>query len=511
MGIVTKTGGSLGAMDDELATARRMTSEVASHRLLEILDELETWIDEPGTTAVIAARAQLQDKLRVAVVGRVNAGKSTLVNALLGRRIAPTADTECTQVVTWYRYGGPDGAEVVLRDQSRRPVTLAGGLPAVLGVPIEEVERVDVTLQAKALRSLTLIDTPGLFSMTREREKSTRKAIIGDQASRHAVGEVDAVVFAFREIARSDEVAFLTDFAAAAGNLSASAINALGVLARADEFGQGAQGGVDPIEAARERAGNLARDFAGELCDVVAVSGLLAETARTGQLDEPTAKELARLAHVDGTRLRLWERLKPHHEVGVADASMRRLLLLLGPYGLQNARQPAIGGATAVKKWLDERAGVNVLEELLQRRFGKRADAVKTHRALAVLDRLVENPDLDPAHRQRLARMLEQLRFEPAMHRLNELRATELLRRQPDVPGRLVEVLEGFLAGRPAAEVLGIASSDRAALRDASLRGAEWAQGLAATARTVLLNPEVAEAARVASRSFLLLAEQLQH
>ena len=35
-------------------------------------------------------RAALAEPLRVAVVGRVKAGKSTLVNALVGRRIAPT-------------------------------------------------------------------------------------------------------------------------------------------------------------------------------------------------------------------------------------------------------------------------------------------------------------------------------------------------------------------------------------------------------------------------------------
>ena len=41
----------------------------------------------------------------MAVGGRLNAGKSTLVNALLGESLAATDATECTRLVTWFRYG----------------------------------------------------------------------------------------------------------------------------------------------------------------------------------------------------------------------------------------------------------------------------------------------------------------------------------------------------------------------------------------------------------------------
>ena len=48
---------------------------------------------------------RLDEPLRVAVAGRVKAGKSTVINALVGERLAPTDAGECTKIVTWYRYG----------------------------------------------------------------------------------------------------------------------------------------------------------------------------------------------------------------------------------------------------------------------------------------------------------------------------------------------------------------------------------------------------------------------
>ena len=60
-----------------------------------------------------AARAiaeRLRGPLAVALAGRVNAGKSTLVNALLGERLALTDATECTRLVTRYVHGQVYGA-----------------------------------------------------------------------------------------------------------------------------------------------------------------------------------------------------------------------------------------------------------------------------------------------------------------------------------------------------------------------------------------------------------------
>src|SRR5690606_13974205 len=90
----------------------------------------------PATRAVLGELADELDRpLRLAVTGRVNAGKSTLVNALLRQRIAPTDVSECTRYASWFRFGTPERVEVVGPDGTRRPVQLRpdGRLPASLG------------------------------------------------------------------------------------------------------------------------------------------------------------------------------------------------------------------------------------------------------------------------------------------------------------------------------------------------------------------------------------------
>ena len=65
--------------------------------------------------------------LRVAIAGKIKAGKSTLLNALLGEELAPTDAGECTRIVTWYQRG--DQPQVTLHPRSadrRRPPTTPG-------------------------------------------------------------------------------------------------------------------------------------------------------------------------------------------------------------------------------------------------------------------------------------------------------------------------------------------------------------------------------------------------
>ncbi len=59
----------------------------------------------PAAPQLEALSARLDEPLRVAIAGRVKAGKSTLLNALVGQELAPTDAGECTRIVTWYRDG----------------------------------------------------------------------------------------------------------------------------------------------------------------------------------------------------------------------------------------------------------------------------------------------------------------------------------------------------------------------------------------------------------------------
>ena len=112
---------------------------------------------------------RLRNPVRIAVVGRVKAGKSTLVNALLGQVVAPTDVSECTKIVTWFHYGQDERVDLHLVDGMTVPEQLdeRGRLPAELGIPTDQVASLHVYLANDALRDVTLIDTPGSRPSTR--------------------------------------------------------------------------------------------------------------------------------------------------------------------------------------------------------------------------------------------------------------------------------------------------------------------------------------------------------
>src|ERR1700716_367410 len=86
--------------------------------------------------------------LQVAVAGRIKSGKSTLVNALIGRRVAPTDIGECTRLVTRFQYGTVDRIEVVFTDGRKQvvPFDAHGMIPASLGLDITEVSHLEAYL-----------------------------------------------------------------------------------------------------------------------------------------------------------------------------------------------------------------------------------------------------------------------------------------------------------------------------------------------------------------------------
>src|ERR1700758_5423277 len=128
-------------------------SELIEH-VAAILEEFRPRFQGQGAGDLEELLSRLRSPVRVAVVGRVKAGKSTLVNALLGQRVAPTDVSECTKVVTWFHYGHPERMEVHLVDgtTSYRQLGPDGRLPVELGVPVETVSALHVFLANEALK-----------------------------------------------------------------------------------------------------------------------------------------------------------------------------------------------------------------------------------------------------------------------------------------------------------------------------------------------------------------------
>lgn len=106
--------------------------------------------------------ARLAEPLRIALAGTLKAGKSTLVNALVGDDIAPTDATEATRIVTWFRHGPTPRVTANHRGGRRAnvPITRRGGLSFDLR-RINPAELIDLEVEwpAEELIDATIVDT----------------------------------------------------------------------------------------------------------------------------------------------------------------------------------------------------------------------------------------------------------------------------------------------------------------------------------------------------------------
>ena len=142
--------------DDPLAGALGELSALGTARDREQLAALRDRLD--------AAR------LRVLVAGEAKRGKSTLINALLGRPVLPVGVTPLTAVTTTVRYGDDQRAEVLFLDgrEEKQPLTALTDLVTERGNPRNRrgIAGVTVYLPAPVLAGgVELVDTPGTGSV----------------------------------------------------------------------------------------------------------------------------------------------------------------------------------------------------------------------------------------------------------------------------------------------------------------------------------------------------------
>ncbi|MDQ3678377.1 MAG: 50S ribosome-binding GTPase, partial [Actinomycetota bacterium] len=374
-------------------------------------------------------REHLRDPLRIAIAGRVKAGKSTLVNALVGQRVAPTAVEECTKVVTWFSYGVPERAEVVLRDRSRRVVPLRDGkVPDAFGVPLPEIDYVHVYLSRDSVRHVTYIDTPGLASVNEQYSDRTEE-LLGDRASRQASRQADALVFLLSSPARQDEAEALEAFSALFKGTHASPATAVAVLSRADQIG----GDGNPLETAAKLAERQAEALRSVASTVVPMAGLLAQTTEARELEERDAFALELLARADP--LEREQLLFSHEELlrydtPVPETQRRRLAALLDLFGIGRALElidAGADGAGALERELRKISGIDRLRTLLDETFAQRADALKANAALEALSRIswqAADAQSAPALLE-LREAVEDLRLEPDMRVIAEIWAAQ--------------------------------------------------------------------------------------
>lgn len=400
---------------DQVAQACQLAATVAGGRAAAEVKGIQTRLEEP---------------LRVAIAGRVKAGKSTLLNALIGERLAATDAGECTRIVTWYRQGPTYGVRALLRDGSDEELLFTrddGVLDIDLGVlPARDIEWLDVRWPSGRLARFTLIDTPGLESLDAERSHRT-KQLLGIEEE--GPSQVDAVIYLMRHLHRSD-AEFLDTFLDRS-LARPSPVNAVAVLSRADEIGAGRLDALESASAIAERY--AADDRVRSLCaTVLPVAGLIAETGFTLREDEVARlRELTAMppAGLDEMLLSVDRFCAPG--VSPLTSEYRRdLLLRLGLFGvrfsLRELQTRMDCSSSQLAQRLVEASGIERLIEMLDGHLGARSAVLKARSALSGLRSLASELEAeDRAGSQNLRAAVE--RVEAGAHELAELRLLHML------------------------------------------------------------------------------------
>lgn len=441
----------------------------AAWGLLE--EALEVYRDRPRAVEHLRRQfTRFEEPPRIAVAGGWQAGKSTLINALLGEEVAPVEVADGRPVFTWYE-DGPE-LEVTAYPVGGRPRRLAvtraaSGMRVDLGGrPAERVDDIVVRWPARVLRHAVLIDTPavptGVDDPPAAGEPSSGTnagpaALTGGPAATVAGGgaatirrllrDADAVLYLTRD-GRVDELRML--HAAQSGAVvRAAPVNVILVLARADEL---VGGRVDALTTARQLARRYRRDpqVSSRCLSVVALGNLVALAGRV--LTEPEFAALAALARVarselDRVLLSTDRFTAPDFSAPVDVEDRRALLDRLGIFGVRLATSLIRTGCDSRGKLAAElvrRSGLTELRESMTRYFVDRAPVLKARAVLVALESLLR-AEPRPGAKELLARLEHVL---ATAHELRELRLAAALtggqvRLEPELAAEATRLIGG--------------------------------------------------------------------
>lgn len=365
---------------------------------------------------------RLDEPLRVAIAGKVKAGKSTLLNALVGEELAPTNAGECTKIVTWYRDGvtyrvmlQPSQGEAIQVPFDRTDGALQIDLR---GYGFEQITRLTVDWPSASLREMTLIDTPGIESASAGISARTTDFLATDSDQPTAA---DAVLYLMRHLHATD-IRFLESFHDK-DMASPSPVNAVGVLSRADEIGVGR---LDAMSSARRIAKRYRHDRkVRQLCQtVVPVAGLIAETGTT--LREAEYRALKTLADsppadVEALLLSADRFMNLDSSIDLLPMERQELLHRLGIFGVRTSiasmQRGEVNNSGQLSSSLLKSSGLNDLKEVLIHQFSTRRDLLKARSAILAIEAVMRSP---MAGTDRIAAELE--RIEAGAHEFEELR-----------------------------------------------------------------------------------------
>lgn len=516
------------------ATEQQHVAGPLSAAVAHLCNRLQPQVSARTAAGFREVLRRLSAPLQVAVAGRIKSGKSTLVNALIGRRVAPTDVGECTRLVTRFQYGTVDRVEVVFQDGRKQvlPFDAGGVIPSDLDVDFDQVSHLEAYLTNAVLRDLTVIDTPGLGSLDEASVRRTEQLLGAarhskeepdesdelDQTSRSAVAGAEAVLYVVTQGVRADDQQALAAFTAATASREAGPVNAIAVLNKADTIAPESVSGSDGDvwKAATMLAEKQAATLKPRVADVIPVIGLLAESAESGGFTSADADALRQLSKLASSEPATWETMLMSADIfttwecDVPSGTRVRLLEKLDLYGVRRAvdalrAEPELT-AGALRRRLLDASGLANVRGRLDAVFRARADGIKAAAALASVTALAHASG-DPGERQRVHDAIEVLLAKPEAHQLRLLEALTLVTSGAvAMPEDLAEEVLRVGSHADIGEQLGMKGRPQKELAAFALERAGWWRSFASFGAT----PAQSRVAHVVHRAYFLIWQQIR-
>lgn len=191
--------------------------------------------------------SRLDFPCELAIIGRVKAGKSSFLNALLGEDLAMVGTTETTATINYFKYGRPEDdskpVKVVWADghtsweSSKFLDSLQGNDKETLQRS-SDIDHLEYFIPNPILSNITLVDTPGTGALVSEHEKTTSDYINSDwdklrkkhnEQSVELKSRADAVVVITERVPTAETSKIVENF-----SNETSSFNALGVMTKID-------------------------------------------------------------------------------------------------------------------------------------------------------------------------------------------------------------------------------------------------------------------------------------
>ena len=139
---------------------------------------------------------QEHEEYMVSFMGQFSAGKSYLINNLIGKPVLPVHRSETTALITFVKYDQNERVEIIYKDGTNSEK----GLEAVNELwesgnkeELEQIETLFVYVNADLLKNgLVLADTPGVNTLISEHEALTRETLQSSDKIVYVMGKAAA-------------------------------------------------------------------------------------------------------------------------------------------------------------------------------------------------------------------------------------------------------------------------------------------------------------------------------